>query len=71
MGEEIREIVAEWILYLRNEKLWGNDDPLFPSTLIEVGTSHQFEATGLKREHWRTASPIRKIFFNTSTGFKD
>jgi integrase len=62
VGEEIREIVADWVLYLRDKKLWGNDDPLFPSTLIEVGSSRQFEATGLKRVHWRTTTPIRNIF---------
>jgi len=62
VGKEIREIVVEWMLYLRDKKLWGNDDPLFPSTLIELGASHQFEATGLKRKHWNTTTPIRNIF---------
>ena len=62
VGEEIREIVVEWVSFLRENKLWGNDDPLFPSTLIQVGASRQFEATGLKREHWRTTTPIRTIF---------
>ncbi|HPT69229.1 MAG TPA: site-specific integrase, partial [Syntrophomonas sp.] len=28
VGEEIRSIVSEWVSYLRDEKLWGNDDPL-------------------------------------------
>jgi len=62
VGEEIRRIVAEWVLYLRDEKLWGNDDPLFPSTRVVVGPSRQFEAAGLERAHWSTATPIRKIF---------
>ena len=26
VGDEIRTIVAEWVTYLREEKLWGNDD---------------------------------------------
>jgi integrase len=42
--------------------LWGNDDPLFPSTRVAVGPSRQFEAAGLERAHWSTATPIRKIF---------
>jgi integrase len=62
VGEEIREIVADWVSYLRNKKLWGNDDPLFPSTLIENGSSHQFAVVGLKRAHWNTTTPIRNIF---------
>jgi integrase len=62
VGDEIRAIVAEWVAYLREEKLWGNDDPLFPKTRIAVGASRQFEASGLERKHWSTASPIRGIF---------
>jgi integrase len=62
VGEEIREIVADWMQFLREEKLWGNDDPLFPATRVALGASRQFEASGLEREHWSTASPIRTIF---------
>lgn len=62
VGEEVREIVSSWVSYLRDQKLWGNDDPLFPATRIALGTSRQFEVAGLAREHWSSASPIRKIF---------
>ena len=62
VGDEIRKIVVDWITYLKVQKLWGNDDPLFPMTNISIGESKQFEAKGLKREHWSTASPIRAIF---------
>ena len=67
VGEEVRGIVSEWVSYLRDEKLWGNDDPLFPSTRVALGPSRQFEAAGLKRAHWSTASPIRKIFRDAFT----
>ncbi len=62
VGEEVHEIVAAWVSYLRNEKLWGNDDPLFPATYISLGATRQFEATGLTRKHWSSATPIRTIF---------
>lgn len=62
VGDEIEQIVTEWIRVLREEKLFGNDDPLFPATRIAVGVSQQFEAAGLERKHWSTASPIRTIF---------
>ena len=62
VGDEIRRIVADWVRFLREEKLWGNDDPLFPATHIALGETLQFEASGLEREHWSTASPIRTIF---------
>jgi integrase len=62
VGNEIRAIATEWISYLREQKLWGNDDPLFPATRIVLGASRQFEASGLAREHWNSASPLRVIF---------
>ena len=62
VGEEIYRIVAEWIAYLREEMLWGNDDPLFPATRTALGDSRQFEAVGLERAHWSTATRIRTLF---------
>ncbi|HXG88455.1 MAG TPA: tyrosine-type recombinase/integrase [Vicinamibacterales bacterium] len=62
VGDNIREIVVDWISYLVEQKLWGPDDPLFPATHTVVGASHLFQVIGIKREHWRTASPIRAIF---------
>jgi integrase len=62
VGEEIQGIVTDWMQYLRNEKLWGNDDPLFPATHVTLGPARQFEAAGLARKHWSTATPIRTIF---------
>jgi integrase len=62
VGAEIRAIVAEWATYMHDERLWGNDDPLFPATEIALGASRQFEASGLLRSHWSSASPIRGIF---------
>ncbi len=55
VGEDIRGIVAEWVAYLREEKLWGNDDPLFPATQIAPGAALQFEVVGLKREAWQVS----------------
>jgi len=62
VGDDVRQIFDAWVTYLRQEKLWGNDDPLFPATMVELGESRQFEAVGLARRHWSTASPIRTIF---------
>ncbi len=62
VGDAPRVIFEDWVRYLRDQLLWGGDDPLFPSTLVKVGESRQFEAAGLKRANWRDASPIRKVF---------
>lgn len=62
VGPEIRQIVEDWVNYLRQEKLWGNDDPLFPATQIVLNDARQFQPARLKREHWSSAAPIRAIF---------
>ena len=68
VGDEIREIVATWVAYLRDEKLWGNDDPLFPATRMTLGASRQFEVAGLDAsplEHCLAHShDIREAFVN-------
>ena len=48
--------------YLRQVKLSGNDDPLFPATQVAVGEECRFQVVGLDRKHWSNATPIRTIF---------
>jgi integrase/recombinase XerC len=62
VGSEIRQILVDWVSYLRHTKLWGNDDPLFPATRVVVSEDHQFKASGLDRRHWAGAAPIRTSF---------
>lgn len=62
VGEEVRAIVTDWVTWLRVEKLWGENDPLFPATEVLPGANRCFGVTGLKRAHWSSAGPIRGIF---------
>ena len=62
VGDDILQVVTDWVNYLRQEKIWGGDDPLFPATKIVVGASRHFEVSGLERKHWSSAGPIRTIF---------
>jgi integrase len=62
VGDEIREIVADWVVFLQKDMLWGNDDPLFPATHVALEASRQFEAVGLGKAHWSSAAGIRRIF---------
>lgn len=62
VGNEVRQIVAEWIEYLLHERLFGLDDPLFPATEVALNADQQFAAVGLSRRHWRNATPVRAIF---------
>jgi integrase len=59
---DARAIVVEWIKYLRTEKLFGFDDPLFPATAVRIGANGHFQADGVGRTHWSNAGPIRTIF---------
>jgi integrase len=68
VGDEIRAVVAEWVVFLKEKMLWGNDDPLFPATRIALGPGHQFEAVGLARAHWSSAARIRAIFRGAFAG---
>lgn len=62
VGDEIQQIVVDWVNYLKTELLWGNDDPLFPKTQVINGEDRVFVAPGIKPEHWSNATPIRTIF---------
>jgi integrase len=62
VGDDIRQIVVDWVNYLQRERLWGLDDPLFPASKVVVGDTRQFQAAGLDRKHWSSAGPIRTIF---------
>ncbi len=62
VGEHIQQIVCDWVRYLKEDLLWGNDDPLFPKTNVINGEDRSFIASGFKPEHWSNASPIRTIF---------
>lgn len=62
VGDDIREIVADWVEYLVSEKLFGYDAPLFPRTALKQDENSTFRPDGIAPEHWTTTSPIRKIF---------
>lgn len=62
VGEDIRAIVVDWVRFLKDERRFGPDDPLFPKSAVEPGPDLCFAATGLLRAHWANADPVRSIF---------
>ena len=62
VGGDALEIFTDYCQHLRDKLLWGNDDPLFPATLIAIDESGGFAPCGLRRENWKSAGPIREIF---------
>lgn len=62
VGGNALQIVTDWCEHLRTRLLWGEDDPLFPKTLVGLGDQGGFQAIGLAREHWSGTGPIRAIY---------
>jgi hypothetical protein len=61
VGDDIRAVLADWVVYLRTDKSLGLDDALFPATKVAVGENSALEPAGLDRKHWSSAGPIRVI----------
>lgn len=64
VGDDVRAIVVDWIAFLRAEKSFGPDDPLFPKSKVAPGDDLAFRAVGLDRAPWANANPVRAIFKN-------
>jgi site-specific recombinase XerD len=62
VGDEVEQIVRDWVVYLRDDKLWGHEDALFPSTSMTQNTDKKFAPSGFARKQWSNATPIRRIF---------
>ena len=62
VGDDIRQIVVDWVTYLHKEKGFGPDDPLFPKTKVAPGDDLAFRAVSLDRAPWANANPVRDIF---------
>ena len=62
VGQDVRQIVVDWLEYLTTEKLFGPVDPLFPATEVVQDQYHLFQTGGLSHAHWSNATPIRAIF---------
>ena len=62
VGEEPLRIVREWVRELAEDHRFGPSDPLFPVTAIDLDADGRFAASGVKREGWTNADPIRRIF---------
>jgi len=62
VGDDMRQIVADWMKFLFEKKLCGNEAPLFPRTCVARDGNASYHVAGLEPEHWRTTAPVREIF---------
>jgi integrase len=62
LGDDLAGIITAWIDELRDDHLFGPADPLFPRTRMGIAGDGDFEPTGIERQFWSNASPVREIF---------
>lgn len=62
IGDDIAQILIEWVDELRTVHLFSASDPLFPKTRVGRGNGTRFAALGITREPWASASSAVKIF---------
>lgn len=59
---EMEKELAAYVDMLKTDLGFGPDDPLFPKTTMGQDENDRFAVTGLAKEPWANASPIRKIY---------
>ena len=61
------QIVLAWLEELRTVHHFGETDPVFPATAINLDQNGHFCRDGISRDHWTSASPIRDVFKSAFT----
>lgn len=56
------QIFLDWVAFLKTEKLFSPNYPLFPKTQNGQDENKCFKANGLSNEHWAGTTTIREIF---------
>lgn len=51
---------ANYVTYLRNELLFGPEDPLFPKPKMALGNTGRFQVQGLSREMYASSNALRE-----------
>jgi integrase len=62
VGEDIRQIVIDWINYLQKDKLFPSNAPLFPRTKMKLDENNNFSVAGIEPAPWSGANQVREIF---------
>lgn len=65
VGDDIEKVVIDWVKFLREEKFYSDNCPLFPRTKLAHNKDFCFEAQGLEAIAWKSAAQIREIFKNS------
>lgn len=61
VGAAYRECFTDWMTYLRDVKLFGPEDALFPKALVRVVAEQGFAKLGLARQGYAIAAKLNSI----------
>jgi integrase len=61
VGDIFKDIFVHWVNFLKDEKHYDYESPLFPKTKLELDQNNQFVGERLDIEHWQSTTPIREI----------
>jgi integrase len=72
VDELFKNIFVDWINFLKTEKHFDYESPLFPKTKLELDQNNQFVCEHLDSEHWQSTTTIREIVENAfeTSGFQ-
>ena len=62
VGDIFRNVFLDWVNYLKEEKHFGYDMPLFPKAKLELDEYDQFKRESLDIVPLQSTTPIRDIF---------
>ena len=62
VGDDFRTIFVDWVGFLREQKGFGPEDPLFPKSKLTPDDNLEFRAVNLDWAHWANANRVRAIF---------
>lgn len=61
--DEMLGYILDWIKYLKEEKFFGNADPIFPMNKVEFAyNSKSFTSNKVEPSYWHGANPMREVF---------
>ena len=61
VGDALKRIFIEWVRFLKNEKLFDHNAPLFTSTKLTLNENDQFSRQDLDTTAWQSTTSIRTI----------
>lgn len=61
VDDQVRACFEGWVVYLREARLFGHSDPLFPKSVAGFDRAGAAAGPRLARAHWKTTATIRTI----------